>query len=377
MTMKRILGLILLLFLAGSMPAQVSILTDIEKNLKKGDLHNAAKLTDKSIQDGQLATMAQTWYLRGMVYQKIYESSDNKVNDLPEYPLFVCADAYYKSLILDNNKQYYSLVIHNLATVSQEMVFEGVAYFNNTDYTNALKAFEHSIKINRMPEFNQLDTIVMFNAALSAEKLNNYEQAADLFSQLVKMNYGEGETYLRLATCFRKSQRYPEYLQTLKLGMKYFSVDRLPFISEFVNYYLEKENADSVIFWTHEAIQLDSLSADYHYILGSAFDQQNNLINAEKEYLTAIRLKKDFGDAKYNLAVIYYNKATDILRNASYKSQQNESLRYFNNALPYLEDVLAENHTDEHVYQMLKTIYTVLKMDEKLVNLENIRKSGN
>ncbi len=115
--------------------------------------------------------------------------------------------------------------------------------------------------------------------------------------------------------------------------------------------------------------------------MGYLYDQKEDAENAEAQYKKALELKPDYYEANYNLGVVYYNIAREIvseLNNLSLDEYRKNETEYvdraavhFREALPYFEKAV-EVKPDEDI-QLLETltgVYLQLKMSDEAEALE-------
>lgn len=364
--MRKLILLFALLIPVLAMNAQEFNLDDILNNLKAGNVSKAKELSDKSIADSKFNQNAKTWFYRAITFHAIYESDDAKVKALDKNALFVAYNSYAKTMQLDAKKDFNSDIIKALKVMASQFVYEGIQFFNGGIYAEALKAFENNISINKLPEINQIDTVIMYNAALSAEKIGNIPLAIDYYSQLIVMRFGGVKMYLDLAILLKKNGKEKEYIQTLLDGIKSYPNDDIAIVSEFINYYLETGKDNDAMIWVEKGLMREPKNPAFHFVMGSLKDQKGDIFSAEKEYLSALEFDPDYTDALFNLGVLYYNNATDLIKKATNKDEQGKAFDLFGKAQPYLEKIHLQTPEDVQILKMLKTIYTLLKQETKL-----------
>ncbi len=364
--MKIFCFIIMLLSITTLCFSQKINIEDILTYLKAGNALKAKETSDLSIKDKDLITNPKTWYLRAVTYHSIYESDVKEVKALSLQPLFEAYNSYIKTMQLDSKKDYNGDIIKALNIASSQFVYEGIAYFNLKDYKNALSCFENNLAINKLPAINQIDTIVIYNAALSAEKSGNNKLAIDYYNQLIKLEYGGANTSLDLAKLYKKENKINEYILTLENGIKANPNEDIGLITEFINYYLEIGKNDEAMSYVDKGIFREPKNQGFHFVKGSLHEQKGELIKAELEYIKAIEIDSVYNDALFNLGALYFNQATDIIKVAKTKDEQIRSFALYTKAQPLLEKIDLLTPGDVQIMKMLKTIYTLLKIEGKL-----------
>ena len=97
---------------------------------------------------------------------------------------------------------------------------------------------------------------------------------------------------------------------------------------------------------------------------GTIYDQEGDIANAEKDYLTALELNFSSFRANYNLGALYFNqgvetknKANATSDNSLYSKLNKEADAVFAKALPYLETAHNVNTEDKNTLLSLKQLY--------------------
>jgi len=366
--LKYIIGILLIIF-NFNVKSQTVNLEDIMTYLKAGNAVKAKEVSDSSINDKELINNPRTWFYRAITYHSMYESELQDVKALSKQPLFEAYNSYLKTMQLDYEKKYNSEVINSLKIIASQFVNEGIMYFNNGDYNNALSSFENNISINRLPAINKIDTIILYNAALSADKSGKNTTAIDYYEQLIKMEFGGSNVCLDLAKVYKKENKINDYLNTLQNGLKAFPNEDIGFISELVNYYLETGKNEEAMSYVDKGLLREPKNQAFHFVKASLLDQKGDLVYAEKEYLKVLEFDPEYTDAMFNLGALYYNQATDLIKKATSKSEQNKAYELYGKAQPYLEKIILQTPNDIQIMKMLKTIYTLLKQDDKLIEI--------
>ena len=107
----------------------------------------------------------------------------------------------------------------------------------------------------------------------------------------------------------------------------------------------------------------------FHFVKGSLHEQKGEYTKAETEYLKAIEIDSVYNDALFNLGALYFNQATDIIKVAKTKDEQAKSFALYTKSQPLLEKIDFLTPGDIQIMKMLKTIYTLLKIDSKLIEI--------
>lgn len=272
---------------------------------------------------------------------------------------------------LDTKKTYTTEAIQNLLVISEQLYNEGVANFSKEDYEAALGYFERSVEVNK--SFNNIDTLAIFNAGLSAENAQNYPKAKEYYTRIVELNYPQPLVYSSLSNVYLAEKDTTGAFEIIRQGREKYGEDFNLLIAE-TNLYLATGESEKAMNNLQEAVKTDPLNPTIHYAVGVNYALMNNVDEAEKSYLKAVELKPDYFEANYNLGALYVNKAAEIINEANllklndpnYDVLKNQADDILKTSIPYLESATAADPTDKSTLLALKEIYARLSMFEKL-----------
>jgi len=380
--------------------------------LKYGELDKAKEAIDEACLDEKSIEMAKTWYYKGKIYHAIYDSKDPAVNQLDSNALNEAYNAYIKVSGMDDKGQYADDVTKKIELCALQFVNKGVKDYSAGDYEAALASFETALAINKMPEFNRVDTLSIYNAALTAERLKQYEKAQGYYKELINYGYGGAKIYSFLLNIYKAQQDTVGKLAVIQQGRNAFPDDNNLIIEE-LNYYIESGDKEKAISNLKLAIEKDPENFNLHYALGAMYDQVSDYANGETAYIRALELveptytkskeayqasvgseeeskkkrKHDkvsdtYFSILYNYGALYYNegvkqikKISTIADNVKYANEKKKAEQLMIKALPYLEKALELKPTDRNTLTSLRDLYARTgnnkKWEEMQGKLEN------
>ncbi|MGQ9847844.1 MAG: tetratricopeptide repeat protein, partial [Bacteroidales bacterium] len=364
--MKRTYFFLVYLFFCLHVYSQNITANDLLNALKSGDAIKAKDLADKAITQHDASTNESLWFYRGQIYLALFSSSDNEIQKLAPDALDVAYHSFLKTLELDKTKKFNKETIEALQSIATQFNYEGANLFNQKLYDKALNYFENAIKISKIPAINKLDTIVIYNAALAAEKANQIQKSINYYEQLKQYKFGGANIYLELGKLYCNNQMESKGIEVFKQGISLFNQDAIKFYNELINLYLQKNDLHEALKYTDEALKIDSKNYVLYFIKASIFEQQKNETEAEELYKKTLELNPTYQDALYNLGAMYYNRATVLLKKAMNKTEQNQAIDIYKQAQIYLETYNNNYPREEIILKMLKTIYTLTNQNDKL-----------
>jgi tetratricopeptide (TPR) repeat protein len=352
--------------------AQEAKLASSDNYLKSGELDKAKKAIDAA--SVHLSTMNKpgTWFLRGRIYHAIYESKEVHYKLLHDKPLPEASKSYKKALELDKDKEFLTDNINRLKLISKQFVNKGIDEYRRKKYVKALESFENSLSINSMPALLKIDTGAIFNTALAAEKAKNYRKAKKYYKKLIELRYKEPKVYLYLANVYKAENDVENELKTIEDGIKAHPENSSRLIMRLIDFYLSRGRNQEAIDYLDFVIQKEPGNLSFHYAKGVLYEKLKNIEKAKGAYKKAIELNPEYFDAQYNMGVLYYNHAVDILKNAKNivdGEKQNIEIakaeEILKSAIPYLEKAHEINPKDKNTIKVLHVLYDKLKMNEK------------
>lgn len=339
-------------------------------------LDTALKSVEKATKLEETKNWAKTYYAKGYVFQKIYESENSEFNDLAEEPLFKAFNNYEKAYEMDEEDKFTGSIDAAMFNLHKYFINDGVESFKNSDYESAFKNFKYAIKVSNMPVFEgTIDTAIMYNAGIAAQNMKEWNKAAKYYEKAIEYNYGEGRTYLLLNNAYLQAGDTTKAVEALREGFeKYPSNENL--LAKLINYYLlETDHPEDALKYIEEAQKKFPDNPQYFAAEGQIYDQMEKNEKAKKKYKQALKKNPKLHMALYNLGVLYFNEGVDLVTKANktkddaeYKKLRQKANEKFKEALPYMERALEVKPQDQNVLSTLKTLYYRLRtQDEKYV----------
>jgi len=399
---KSILALCIGIFGATSSFAQqknvvsaINYLGYYNKDKDANDLIEAKKYIDLATLDAETGAKPKTWYNRAEIYMNLHNSKDAKLADLKNGALDEATKAYGQTIKLDE-KNTFPQAKQGVKVCGIIASNAGIENFKAGKYADALNNFEKSIQINE--EFQkQIDSNAVYNAALSAEKSQNYDKAVQYFQKAIDIKYGGNDEgpllYSLLADAYLKKGDKQNYITTIQKGRKAYSNDKSLILSE-LNYFIEAGKYKEAITNLELAITKEPNNEIFPFNIGVIYDNMANpgegkpvpaekefnefVAKAEASYKKALEINPNYFDALYNLGALYFNKAVkqseivnNIKDNNKYKIESAKVDEIFKMSLPFLEkgEEIRTNDiiTYKNLISTLQKLYLMTEQTEKSV----------
>ena len=363
-----------LLLCVSMVNAQKSKVTGASNYLTSGKLDKAKEAIDAGIGHEKCVAWPKAYLIKGKVYQAIFESPLPAYKKLSDAPLKTAYEAYMKCMELDVKNKYAKAVKAQMTNLIPDYTNKAVEYYNGENYSGALSAFEKVLEIENMEMFKAdniaVDTAVIFNAGLAAQKANNLEAAIKYFKESIKYNYGGARVYATLSKVLADSDKKEESLTYLHKGFELFPNDSYMLV-ELINHYLLGGEPSEAAEYLDKAIALDPENGSYYRAKANLYEKTNEIEKAKEMY--NIALTKDPKDyiSHYNLGVLQLNVceearkvANDIMDQKKYDAALKNLFKLYEEALPYFENVLEIKPDEQNSIVTLKELYFKLRNEK-------------
>ena len=385
-----------------SIPDSLLRATQLAKN--KPILLKAKKAIDESYLK-QLETpfskpkdLTKMYFYRGVVYLDYLMMSafdQNILNDISNNGEQNMKEATFgsfkKCLELDIKNQWKSDITNKISTYRNISINSGVDFFQKKNYQNAYGSFKIAVEMYSV--LTLTDTLAMINAALSAEKMKNYDEAFNYYKMCADHNYGVGaEMYQSMIRVLNSSEvkNEDQILSVIEEGKVRFPKDYILNIEEF-NYWYSKGNNEKAQLALENAIESNPTNKILHFNIGVTYDNISNKYHDENKhdlafnymnkaivgYENAIKLDSTYVDAYYNLGALYYNQSITSKSVAGdysgekYDLEMKKADNMLKKAIPLLEKVLTFSLNDKSTLRVLKSLYFNL---DDMENYSRIKK---
>lgn len=168
-----------------------------------------------------------------------------------------------------------------------------------------------------------------------------------------------------------------KFVKYLNKGLKEYENDTL-LLMEKVNYFIEIEEYEKGIPLIEKLIGLKKNDIDLYLTAGDIYKWISKYQKAIPYYEKVLDIDYKNHDANYNLGMIYYGQATDLLQRTSsdkpedeLERMRKEALSLLKKALPYLEYAFEGEPENANLKSALLTCYLHLDMEQEYNTLKN------
>jgi tetratricopeptide (TPR) repeat protein len=340
--------------------------------LRNEEFADAKKYIDEAYITESTANDAKMWNYRSQIYLKIAL----KEAKLDADAVFKATEAHLKCLQTDKKGR----IIVRKWTAKEDVLAGtiqcGYKLFNNAieeynagNYKSSLKHYDAIFKIIPIDTEDQLKRgnitreTILYNSFFASNKMKDNSKSKEFLQKLIDINFNEPAIYVQMSIILIEEEKMEKALEYLALGRESFEEDQ-GLINTQINLYIQLGRTTELIGKLGEAIALDEENELLYFNRGTIYDQEGDVENAEKDYLTALELNPSAFGANYNLGALYFNqgvatknKANATSDNSLYSKLNKEADSVFAKALPYLEAAHIINTEDKNTLLSLKQLY--------------------
>ncbi len=335
-----------------------------------GKLDKAKEMIDLGIKHPKCANYDKAYFIKGQIYQGIFESKLPAYKNLDANALNIAYDAYKKVFELDEKKKYSKKLLNQYSNLAVGFTNLAVGKYNANDYAAALEDFKTVLEIERseiMKEKNIIDTAVIFNAGMSAQKCGKLEEAVSFYKEALEYNYGEAKVYAFLAKCLKDLNKEEESLSYLHKGYELYPNNTYMLV-ELINYYLLGGEPEKAERYLDAAIAQDPKNPSFYRAKGTLYEKIQKPELAGKMYQKALEFDpKDF-NSQYNLSLIELNKVASIHKMVNdiddvdtYNKELDKVFKMYETVIPYFLKAHELNPKEQNTILTLKELYFKLR----------------
>jgi tetratricopeptide (TPR) repeat protein len=343
------------------------------------ELDKAKQAIDEASVHPKTAGEAKTWYYRGLVYYKIYQSKEEKFKSLDPDPLKQAYQSFVKAKELDvTAKRWEAELLFQLTRCSADYFNKGSAEFEGKKFAQSVESFETVMAIGKLPYINQLDTGSFYNAALASEAAGMTDKAIEYYTKSIELNYGGPEVFHYLASIYLEKGDSATALKTYETGIAKYPNTAANLYIAMINFYLGRKDVKSAFGFVEKALEKDPTNASLWQVYGRAVEDKDKQ-KAVEAYKKMIELEPKNFNGYYNVGTVYFNmgveandkaNAIPLSDEAGYKAALVVADDFFRQALPFFEQAYELNKEDGELLSGLKQLYYRFKENEKLAEVQ-------
>ena len=372
MIKKGLLTLLVLILFTNIISAQKHNIVNASIALRNEEYVDAKKYIDEAYETESTSNDAKMWNYRSQIYLQIAL----KQSDIDENAIFKATEAHLKCLQTDKKGRVIVRkwtakedVLSGIVQCGYKLFNKAIEEYNSGNYVSSLKHYSVIFEIipfdteDQLKRGNITKETILYNSFFSSKKLKDNVKSKELLQELIDINFNDPAIFVQMSNIFIEEGKTDRALEYLALGRESFEEDQ-GLINTEINLYIQLGRTSELIGKLGEAIALDEENELLYFNRGTIYDQEGDIDNAEKDYLTALELNPSAFGANYNLGALYFNqgvetknKANATSNNSLYKKLNKDAETVFAKALPYLETAHNLNSEDKNTLLSLKQLY--------------------
>lgn len=379
--MKRIIVLMLVVLVAGySYGQKKPKINQAEKARSEGNLGEAKDIIDQAAEFEKIKDDGKTWYYRGLIYASLDTTSNPDYQSLADNPLKTAMESFAKADEMQKgNSGYYTTDAVGLPVTKEQQLNtlwsyylnKGVENYQNDNNTEAYKYFEKTTIV--LPE----DTTGYIYAGSVAQAGKEYDKALKNYYHLINnLDYKGRDTFYSIIYIEGVvNEDNEKALEVIRKAKTVFPGDR-EFAKSEISALVKLGRQEEAQKELEAAIAAEPDNANLKYTLGVMYDETEQPEKAKEAYLSALEVDPSFLNARFNLAVLYYNKAVELIKaknnlgisaadQKKAKAMQADIDKSLKEAMPQWEKVHELSPEERTALETLQYIYTQLKMYDK------------
>ena len=261
------------------------------------------------------------------------------------------------------------LVNSNITKAGVGLYNKGVELYSKKDFDTAKLMYN---KIFDLFPLDESKSLSRSNVTKEAVYLNLYYACAaqgdiagskENLQELIDASYQDPQIYAYMSEIYQEEGNTDKALAIIKEGREYFDTDVDLIIFE-LNFYLGAEDFVKAEELLKLAVKEDPNNEKLFFALGTSYDNLGEFEKAQDAYKEAVSIDPNFYDANYNLGIMFYNKAGELLKKANDTRDYKKADVIKNNAesimfksLPYIETCYRLQPDDKNILIVLKELY--------------------
>ena len=340
----------------GKLHISIAEKADLKKRMViVGEGIKAIEIAEK---DKKTKRWPETWAIKAYLSSYVAIIDANSTNADKYYK--VAQEAYAKAVKMDKFQTNGDLLTAANHNIHAKMLQDGTNAFETNDFVTAFEL------LKQVSDFMPTDTLLAVNVALSAQNLQQYNNALAYFLRATDAGVKNPAIYQQIASLYSAKFETELAIKTLEDGLKINPLH--PFLmSDYINLLLDSEQFEKATKAIESSIATEKRSKLLYFLYGYLQqNQRKNITTATLSYEKALEVDHNYFDALYQLALTYVQSANDAL----VKNDTQNFNAFINRAEYSLLRAHDININDRNTIKLLIDIYTRKNRLDKVQTLK-------
>jgi hypothetical protein len=362
--------------------AQVALLDRVYDFMQSNDLQRAEDAVLKAEKNVATANDARTYYLKAFIYKELFHQSNDAKRDGFRKKSLASVERCQQ---LDFDGSFKKPLKELEDFISASLFNDGTENYNNQRYKEAIVYFRNFTDIYKTEDSHLLDAYYFMGTAYY--ELDNTDSAKYLLEFVKEKNYDQPLLYVDLAYLYIKKQMPEKARFTIESGLVQYA-DYFDLRIAHLNILAALGRYDTLEVVVENFLLSNPRNIEALLMAGTTYQKRRTedtkdqyFLKSEKVYKRIIEIEPQNFDANYNLGVLYYNEAVDIVNKNDIDTDIDEltkvlerSTTLFEKALPLLLGIYNPENNNLKLLQALQAIYYNLNMKSELSKINELIK---
>jgi tetratricopeptide (TPR) repeat protein len=367
--MNKSVFLALTIAVSLNVSAQKSNVQNASKSLKKDKIPEAIEYIELAAKNESTSNDVKMHNKRGQIFFEVHSNSEYR--SLDKMAILKCANSWQAMYNHPKVGKWFDQdqVNSNITKAGVGLYNKGVELYSKKDFDTAKLMFN---KIFDLFPLDESKSLSRSNVTKEAVYLNLYHAcdaqgdiagAKENLQELFDASYQDPKIYAYMSEIYQNEDNTDKAFAIIKEGREYFDTDVDLIIFE-LNFYLGAEDFVKAEELLKLAVKEDPNNEKLFFALGNSYDNLGEFEKAQEAYKEAVSIDPNFYDANYNLGIMFYNKAGELLKKANDTRDYKKADVIMNNAesimfksLPYIETCYRLQPDDKNILIVLKELY--------------------
>lgn len=338
---------------------QAAIANKQDQKTRLAILGEGIKASENAEKDRKTRKYPETWAIKSYLSSYIAITDPNQSNSDKYFNLAIQAIDSARSF--DRFEDNSGLIAASKYNINIKKQDKGNAAYEARDFKTAYS------NLKEVSDFFPKDTALAVNAALSAEGINNEDEALTYFKRAKDNGIKNPVVFQRIASIYKGKLDNTQAVKTIEEGLTANPYNTL-LTNDYINILLDTEKYDEAKQVIESTLKVNTRSKLLYYLYGYLHQKNENMGTAELAYNKSLDLDKNYFDALYQLGLVYINLGNEALQPATKDTGKFAS--YLNRAEVILLQAHKVSPKHKQTINLLIEIYTRKNRFDKVQELK-------
>ena len=367
--MNKSVFLALTIAVSLNVSAQKSNVQNASKSLKKDKIPEAIEYIELAAKNESTSNDVKMHNKRGQIFFEVHSNSEYR--SLDKMAILKCANSWQAMYNHPKVGKWFDQdqVNSNITKAGVGLYNKGVELYSKKDFDTAKLMYNKIFDLFPLDESKSLSRsnvtkeAVYLNLYYACDAQGDIAGSKENLQELIDASYQDPKIYAYMSEIYQNEDNTDKAFAIIKEGREYFDTDVDLIIFE-LNFYLGAEDFVKAEELLKLAVKEDPNNEKLFFALGNSYDNLGEFEKAQEAYKEAVSIDPNFYDANYNLGIMFYNKAGELLKKANDTRDYKKADVIMNNAesimfksLPYIETCYRLQPDDKNILIVLKELY--------------------